>query len=467
MLIKSSRLISLIKPLSAKEKKELILFSSSPIFNLNQQITQLLQILLFEKHKVITDEQLYHKIFPDSTFNAQKLRHLFSYSIQNVCKFLEFSELQKVPGINNLMLLRSYRRFKRHDDFIKQYEIECNLINQQATNTNAFINAYYMHIEHYEESVSKQRTASVNLENLTLSLDAFYICSKLKLACNALTHKNLFHSNKSYTLDPLTLQMLESEAFLRVPLIHMLFAAYLTLADPDNEQHFKNLKESLITKSEKISHDELKDMYTIAINYCIKKLNTGHMSYLNEALDIYKLGLAKDIFLDNETLSPFTYKNITSAALRLGEMEWTLEFIQQYKERLPSAQRDEFYAFCLGKYYTATKASDKVTDCLHNKEFTDLFTNLDAKVMLIKAYYELQSYSLVDSLLDNFRHWMQRKEVLGYHKSNYSNFIKAVKYLLKSQHANNQIRSEIETKIKQFNILTERDWLLNKLSENA
>ena len=92
----------------------------------------------------------------------------------------------------------------------------------------------------------------------------------------------------------------------------------------------------------------------------------------------------------------------------------------------------------------------------------DLLLTIDAKVMLLKMYYELQELDALDALLASFKTFLYRKKVMGYHRDNYLKVIELTRKLLYLNRNDRQavqvLREEVEK-----NKLTEKEWLLSQL----
>lgn len=76
-----------------------------------------------------------------------------------------------------------------------------------------------------------------------------------------------------------------------------------------------------------------------AINYTIQKHNSGKLAYLQESLDLYRAALDKEVIYVNGELTPWTFKNIVTAGLRLKEFEWTANFINEYSVKINKIYR--------------------------------------------------------------------------------------------------------------------------------
>ena len=66
----------------------------------------------------------------------------------------------------------------------------------------------------------------------------------------------------------------------------------------------------------------------------------------------------------------------------------------------------------MARVYFFKKEYDKVLELLQQVEYDDVFYLLDAKVALIKTFYELEEIDSLVALLDSFKMLLRRKKIL-------------------------------------------------------
>src|SRR5690606_32342485 len=180
--------------------------------------------------------------------------------------------------------------------------------------------------------------------------------------------------------------------------------------------------------TQKFSPKEARDMYAYAQNYCIKQVNSGNMKFLTDLFQLYKMTLETGIIFSDKYLSPWSYKNITSVALRLKEYEWAEYFVEQYKERVEPSFRKNAYAYNMASIFFDNGKFDKALELLRHVDFSDVYYSLDSKAMMLRIYYELKEKNPLNSLLDSFRVFLKRnKQVSEYQRTLYLNLIKHVR----------------------------------------
>ena len=109
------------------------------------------------------------------------------------------------------------------------------------------------------------------------------------------------------------------------------------------------------------------------------------------------------------------------------------------------------------------KDYEAAIDLLRDTDQKDLLINLYAKNLLLKIYYELGEFKLLDSFLDAFQIYLRRKKDIASHKKNYWNMIYYTQKLMKVNPFNAAAKSKLKARIEAEEVLLERKWLLGQL----
>lgn len=251
---------------------------------------------------------------------------------------------------------------------------------------------------------------------------------------------------------------------LKVPSISIHFNSLMTLRPIANheegEQYFRNLKRDISNLSTHFKQEELRQIYTIAINYCIRQLNIGKRRFLREVFDLYKSALQAQILLHDGQLSHLTYKNIVSAALKLGEFTWTDGFLHQYKAHLELEHQEDSFRYNLSKLNFSLGKFREAIALLNRHQTDDLFTQLDSRLLMIKSYYELGEFDFVEYQMDAFRQLIRRQKHKSYHLQHYQSFLKLMRGLILQKPPTELIKA-----IGASEAPAENEWLLEKVQE--
>jgi len=208
---------------------------------------------------------------------------------------------------------------------------------------------------------------------------------------------------------------------------------------------------------------EWSNLFLFGTNICIKIINNGDLAYLKEILELYKKGLSTKALLENDNLTRFTYQNIVTAGIRTGELNWTRQFLIGYKEKVEKKYRESAFRFNMARLAYQEKQYETAIDLLRDTDQGDLLINLYAKNLLVKIYYELGEFKLLDSFLDAFQIYLRRKKGIASHKKNYWNMIYYMQKLMKVNPFNAAAKTKLKERIATEPVLLERKWLLEQL----
>ncbi len=466
MNLVKSNLYKLFCSLSPDELKELDKAVDSPFFNYRAEEIALFQFLrtaVKANQSEISGAVVCKVLFPKQKADLNKLRHVMTYLTRIIHRVIIISETEQNEAQKRLTLTASLRKRKLDKLFLSNYEETRKFIEEEAAIAPAtYYHQLQLHTEYYAYSIADRKAKNEDLQRLSTDLDLYYIIQKLKHGCNILSYKNIFKFEHQPDLIQELQTIIEKKDMLDNPLVRLLYYNYLCLSEPENEAHFVQLKQTLLVKNNRIETSELRDIYTLAINYCIKRLNTGGQKYYKEVFEIYQAGLHEKVFEDDGEFSPFTYKNITAIAIGLKEYKWVKSFIEEYKNKLNKEQREGFYSYCLARYHFALGDYQSAADQLREVDIKEQFTDLDARVLLIKTYYELDEYNLLGYCIENLKQQLKRKNIQTYHEAVYGNFAKMSGRLLRLNTYDKKAKESFRKKIESLAI-AEKDWLLGKL----
>ena len=441
----SSKLFSLFQSLDKKEVAEMQKFIDSDFHNKHEKVRMLFSYLRknyknasFQPNK----DKIFKYLYPSERYNDAKLRHVMSYLVNVIESYLSIKEFESDSLLKRIKLLRYYQKRKLTKHFDNAHLLLEKYDKKHAKrDLDYHLRKYQLSMLSYDREAIESRSENIDLQSIADNLDVFYVASKLKIACHIANMQNIFKKEHELRLFDEILDLIQEKGLFKVPIIGIYFNHYMTLIQPEQEIYFFQLKDQLLTYGDTFSEEELRDIYLLSINYCIKKLNSGNRHFLNEVFDLYKISLENGAILIDNKLSPYTYKNIASAGVLLKEYDWVDEFLEEYVGQLNTEDVESFYSFSKANLLFARKKFDEVTDLLLQAEIKDLFTQLDARVLQLKSYYELSEFDLMDSGVDNFRQLLGRRKILAYHKTNYSNF---AKFLRRLSRTNTHSKEELE-----------------------
>ena len=467
--MEKSHLVAILRTFSPTEERQFRKWLRSPLHNQREDVDTLFNYLTkngrLQRPEQLTKAKVFKKLFPKQTFDDARLRQTIHFLFKAVEEFLIYRATEAERVRSQIALAGVYRRRRLDKLFSRTIRQAEQLQNDYPfRDEQYFQHEYELEKEKYRFLEDQKRNIPVNLQEVADATDTEFIVNKLKQTCLMLSHQLVFKSDYAFGLLPAVLRYVqENQTLLDVPAIALYYYVYFTMVEPEREEYYQRLHAEINRSLHLFSPQESRDLLLLAINYCIKKMNQGRENYVREAFGLYQKGLDEAVFLNKEAGAQYTFRNIVSAGLRLKEFDWVEEFIETYQDALEPRHRPNFVAFNRAKLYYERNDYERAMELLSQTDFDDLLINLNAKTMLLKIYYELDALDAMESLLSSMRVFIQRKEIMGYHKANYRNVVTYTRKLLKVNPFDQQEIQKLAKEIGEINPLTEKRWLQKQL----
>lgn len=461
--MEKSSLMALIRSFSPVETREVRKFLQSPYFNQRQDV-----LLLFE-HLAAGAEpdkaSAWAKVFgKEPAFDEQKFRLLMSYLHSLLEQYLAVKELLSDALGTQIQLATAYRKRKMPAAFERvRKNLGKSIENQPLRNAAYHERLYLLDWETHQVAYAQNPTDVSLLRSASKSADAAFLAKKLQIVCLLAAHQTVYKSDDEEGWEAELVERAERGEFAELPAVAVYLHCYRMLRQPSEEIHFQRFKSILLHQAERFSKEELHGLFLLAINYCVRRLNAGDVRYYREALDLYQEGLAQNHLLEDGVLSRFTYHNIVAIGLHVGELEWVRYFINEYRNRLERRYRESVFSFNLARLAYAERNHSHVLELLQKANYRDPLHNLAAKTLLLKTYFDLQELDSLQSLLDAMRNYIQRKRVLGYHRSNYLNIIRFSEKLLRLPPKDTRAAQALRDALEAEDVLSEKPFFQQML----
>ncbi|MEZ4948529.1 MAG: hypothetical protein R2784_03925 [Saprospiraceae bacterium] len=462
----ANKVVLVMQTLDKKDLKLLDKFVRSPIYNQHEDVIRLFDYLknaLHDGNGSLSNEAIFSVLFPDQAFEVQKLHYVNSYLLKTIESYFAWKEWQDDEMENSLYLLRAYRNRKIDDQFERTYrQIEKKLFNQPYRNLQHHSLEYRLRIEQIKAE-SNRRGSDLHLQELSDAQDTWFAVEKLYNASTMISHQAVVKKEYDMGLLYPILDFLEDSKLMEVPAVSLYFHAFKALADLENEKDYRQLKSAIEKYRERFPQSELRSLFLAALNFCIRRNNRGEKEYLRDMFELYQLGLDSEVFLENGILSRWTFRNIVSVAIQLGEYEWTKKFIEEFSDYLAEDHRSGTVNLNLAFYYYSIGDFDNAMPMLMQADHDDILHNLFAKLLQSKMLYELDDYDALESMLQSFKTYIHRKKVIGYHRSNYLNFIKYLQKVMSVNYYDKEKMEKLKGEISGEKNIVEKEWLLQRV----
>jgi hypothetical protein len=461
-----SKLISLYSTLSVAEKRRFKKWVNSPAHTVNPLISAFYDFLETRtaiNERTVKRERVYAALFGKGDYDDLKIRHLMSEFLGVLEDFLAFETWGESPFEQWISLAKTYRKRQLPADagaYLKK--AGQSLRDQPLRDARFYLNQYRLQEEMLAQNPA--RDAALNLQEMANELAHFFVLELLRNACSAASHAAIYRAD--YRLPYLDSVLADCAAgrYNEVLFIRLYYHSYCCLSQSAADEHFFAYKNLLPGAAARLGASDFRDALLLGINYCIRRLHLDTPGFLREVFELYRLGLAHEAFLENGYLGRFSYKNIVAAALKLGETAWVETFLEKYTPLLDPAFRSHYERFCRAKLCYQRREYDQVQTLLYDLSFDDVFLELDARVLLLKLYFENAEWRLLEGFLTAFERFLGRKKMLAYHAPNYRNIVQFTDKLMRWKSGKRpctvQEQEHLRLQIQTATPLTEREWLL-------
>lgn len=476
-----NKLTKLLSTLSRKEFTRFREFVHSPYFNKHKEVKALLNY--FDRIYPKFDERnchrrkIFKKIFPGEAHDQSKLAIVFTYTQRLMEEFLVSERVKEDKYLKNRLLLKDLRQRKQ----FKLYE--SRLGKTQKGLEYHGIRDSSIHQKEYELAVEsdyfyttiRRKGKDFSLDQQLRSLDHYYLAEKLKSAVEIQIRRKILKQDYINPMMKPVLGAVEEyhHLYREIPAIDLYYRIYLMVTQQETLYYFDAL-ETLQAKERYFPKEELATIYNYFQNYCIGQINSNNPAFLKEIFLLYQLQLQQELIIDEGYLSDLHYKNIVTTGIRLQELEWVKNFIEEYRQSLRPAVRENAYSFNLASYYHAVGKYDEVLALLQEVAYSDFRYNLGAKALLLRTFYEQRSFEALYSLVDSSLQFLHRKQHLADAlKTGYSNLFRLTRRVAHlhgnwpywSTEKRQREMSRLEDEIEEAKAIFNKAWLVQQLQK--
>ncbi len=471
--MRNTKVYSILEHFDKYEQNRLRKYLQSPYFNKNETLVDLFELIVKHINSGLeldwSKEKVWKKLVPGTSYDDVRFRKYLSDLLKLVEGFLAQQIYEDNPLHLATYLIEAVGKKNIGKLYNSTMKTARRLSKQQKYRPASYYYYQYQVEKNYYEltGFDIKRTQTTNETAIIQNLDYFYLAEKLRLYCSVQSRQYLISSKSELLFIDEIIKHIERYNFEEIPAITIYYQIYLTqLPDGDHSPFFK-LRELLRKHYQLFSPNQAYDMYSYAMNYCIRQANKGNQKFLEELFDIYKEVIDNEIIiLADEGLSPWKFKNIIVAALRLGKYDWTKSFIGNYQQFLPIHFRENAVTYNLAQLYFYQKKYDKVIEKLRDVEFDDFSYNLNSKTMLVATYYEMDEIEPLYSLMDSFRTFLnRRKDFPEERRQLYTNLIRFTKKLTKLAPNDHATLSKIKKEVNATKNIASVNWLREKIAE--
>ena len=292
-----------------------------------------------------------------------------------------------------------------------------------------------------------------------------YLIKSMRIYLNVLNTEKIYNKKYEKRRFEKMLDGIDVDEYNDAPVLQIYYYLIRMLMDNNNEKFYFKVKNILKNITTSINFEDLIEMHINMQNFCRRKLSEGKQNYQREEFEILRWQLDAKTYTVNDSMAFIFYRNAVNTALKLNELNWVKDFIENFKNDLQEEFRESTYLYSSAQYEFAMKNYDLSLEKLSKIKFNEVYLKYEAKVLQMLIYYETDSYEALISSLEAYRHFLQNNKLLsGNKKKLYQNFYKYFIKLVNSKKRNdNAALIKIKNEILNETTINNKDWLLKKI----
>lgn len=464
----NSKLVAILTKLNSKEWLRLRDFVHSPYFNKRTEVSALFDY--FSKYKSQLNkaaahrEQIHAHIFPGAPYNEKNLAYQFNYLLRLTEDFLTHEDIQADSFYYNrsklTMLLE--KRLNKHFNF--QFKKLNAQLDKDSTRSSHYWRDRFLLAEVEAEAFMnrRQRQYDDSFQRLSDSLDAYYFFEKLRYSCAMVNLEAIGSTKYNIAFIEEIIQYLGNQETVDFHL-EIYLNIYQCLTEQEHDEAFATLKKLIFQHQKDLSKEEFREIVLFTINICARKIRQGFEEYYEQALEFYLLGIQSRSLFAGDTLTHWTFNNVTKIALRLKRYEWLRSFIDEHTRYLAPNVREESMNFSKAELAFSQKEYGEVLTYIAKFTFTDPQYLLGSRIILLKSFYATQAFDSMSSQLASFIMFLRRnKKISADYKKTLLNFCSLLHLILRSQPDK---KDKVIERIKATKQKIEGPWLLQVADE--
>lgn len=473
-LMNNTKVYQLIHALTESDRAKI-----SSILNNASENTPTLHYSLYQlisdhlsgnKDQRLDRHEIWSILYPDQPFKDSTLRKLCADLVKALEQAFAILYLNENMDIQTLFYLQFLKNRNYPSSFFGK-EVK-KVKRQRSTHQILSGQEYYENfkieeLEYLNKNITGSAWTKSNIEKLDQNINSFFILEKLRLALSIFSRQRYIQFEKDLPFLELIYKVIQSGQYQEHPLILLYYYAVMTYDGEDKDEMYLRLKEGLLEHLDTLHPERMRELTTIALSFCIGKLNHNQTEYYSEALDWYKLMIQNNILLDQEHLAATTFRNIVLLAIRMNEYEWATEFVQSYAGFLKPELQESTKMLSMGQILFNKKEYQEVIGYMMNVDYIHVSYNLQSKLILAATYYELGEYDVLISFLHTFSTYLRRKksELSSEKYDRHQKFITLLNQMIRIPPRHTEEWEAISERLKNDPEVVSHHWLMEKTRE--
>ena len=314
------------------------------------------------------------------------------------------------------------------------------------------------HIHYFHTGIDRMQDYQAEMHKILNELDSFYISAKLRYNAELQSRTDILQETYTPRLLDEIGALAENDDTLDAS-IRSLYLPLLKLLKNKSEDAYRVLKSFIINNQVHESFERLSILMYL-LNFAINQIRQGNNLYFDEYFELAQLGLDQSLFTTSGYFPTDTFMNIVNLSCHQKKYVWAKKFIATWSEYLDPVLELPTKNLAMARIYFEEKNYGKVIDLLQKIPNKPLTFNLNARVLLARAYYERKEPDdlILDYCQSLYLYAYRSKSIGADPKLSITNFVKIMRYLV-----NGKSKTDIYNELnKEKEPIMCRQWLKEK-----
>lgn len=407
----------------------------NPIDSLASDLFSLVRRFILLEEVVPEHDKRHEYLALARFYRKQQLEHRFAACVQ------QFNKLQKKAP------------FQDDEYFLLQFKME-----EEIAIFQTIYNTY---------------SDDSNLVAANVALDNYYAITKSEFATHLRFQQILasVDEDKALLISDHVFSVLDQYEALQNPLTVLYHQINQLLEEPDNEQLYQKLAESIEEYETEVSPMKLRNIMAYFRNISGRRyqLRVSGNELFEQLFPLYRTHLEKGYFHVQNTrqILPASLKVLVNLAIKAQQGEWAEQLLKSYPPRRITGTKfpKEAHSLCLAEVHFHRGNLSEAQKKLIYRNFENINYSILADILLLKIYF-VTKHDLLNSRAAALSQKVRRSKITAPHKRQYLNFLKLLGQIEKLRWKNSpKAKQRIQQRLQEVTPLIERAWLTQQLDK--
>ncbi len=414
-----SKLLELLRTFSPRQLGRLRDFLESPYFNRAADVVQFFEYLAPHAptfgHKALAKDQLLKHFKPAKPLTEKRLAYLMNQLLVLTEEFIAVESFRNDPLKMPFALVEAYTSAGLTRHLKTALDKALSALEQfPYRNAEYFAESYRLQALRYWHSNQIQHQHNPELQRASDTLDTFFLVEKLRYGLAMALAESSLNLKYGHGLGQKLPDLNHLSEGAQNPTLQVYASGIRMVECPEETAYFYRQRDLLYQFGSRFNEQEQKLLYTSLLNYCSRRINQyNDQQFFKEYFEINKALLEQGLLFEDGALSPSRFLNLVNTGLQTDQNEWTVQFIRQYRDRLPADYAEDTYLMAMGRYHFHTGDYTQAQIVLNQVSPINPQMAVIARNLLARIYYETGETELLLSFLEAYRVYLLRQDLLN------------------------------------------------------